>query len=286
MATIGWLGTGLLGSGFVEAALERGNQVKVWNRTMEKATRLGERGAEICSSPEDAVQGVERVHLCLSDDAAVESVLGRVLPSLPNGVPIIDHSTVSPTGALARAQMLAVRGVGFLACPVFMGPANARQATGRMLCAGASPLVQAMAPALRAMTGELVLLGEDVTRPCAIKLIGNSLIIGVTACVADALTLGNATGVSAAEVQSFVASFSFGSIVAGRAARMALGDHTPSFELSMARKDVRLMLESASGRPLAALPAVADRMDALIDRDLGALDLGVLAVDAVPSAKH
>ena len=69
-----------------------------------------------------------------------------------------------------------------------------------------------------------------------------------------------------------------------RGAAMARGDYTPTFELTMARKDARLMIESAGTRPLAVLPAVAQRMDVLIGRGFGADDVGVLAVDAVPKA--
>jgi len=53
-----------------------------------------------------------------------------------------------------------------------------------------------------------------------------------------------------------------------------------SFELAMARKDVRLMLEAVGSRPMAALPAVAARMDQLIAAGLGESDFSVLARDA------
>jgi 3-hydroxyisobutyrate dehydrogenase-like beta-hydroxyacid dehydrogenase len=49
----------------------------------------------------------------------------------------------------------------------------------------------------------------------------------------------------------------------------------------MARKDVRLMLETAGERPLAALPAIAARMDQLIEQGHGALDASALGIDAV-----
>ena len=65
---------------------------------------------------------------------------------------------------------------------------------------------------------------------------------------------------------------------------MAKGDFSPSFELAMARKDVRLMLEVAGDQPLAALPAVAGRMDRLIAAGHGAMDASVMAVDAVRRA--
>jgi 3-hydroxyisobutyrate dehydrogenase-like beta-hydroxyacid dehydrogenase len=62
---------------------------------------------------------------------------------------------------------------------------------------------------------------------------------------------------------------------------MAAGNFAPSFELAMARKDVRLMIETAAAHPLAALPAIAARMDDLIAQGHGAEDLGVIGSDAV-----
>ena len=49
----------------------------------------------------------------------------------------------------------------------------------------------------------------------------------------------------------------------------------------MARKDVRLMMETAGTRPLAALPAIAARMDELIAEGHGADDLAVMGKKAV-----
>jgi 3-hydroxyisobutyrate dehydrogenase-like beta-hydroxyacid dehydrogenase len=62
---------------------------------------------------------------------------------------------------------------------------------------------------------------------------------------------------------------------------MAKRNFAPAFELAMARKDVRLMMESAYGAPLITLPAIAARMDALIAQGLGNSDLGVIGKDAV-----
>ena len=73
-------------------------------------------------------------------------------------------------------------------------------------------------------------------------------------------------------------------MVAGRGANMAKGNFTASFELDMARKDVRLMLEAVGNRPLAALPAIAARMDQLIAQGHGSKDASALAIDAVRPA--
>ncbi len=62
---------------------------------------------------------------------------------------------------------------------------------------------------------------------------------------------------------------------------MARGNFAASFELAMARKDVGLMVETAGDRPIAALPAVAARMDQLISAGHGSKDVSVMAIDAV-----
>jgi 3-hydroxyisobutyrate dehydrogenase len=60
----------------------------------------------------------------------------------------------------------------------------------------------------------------------------------------------------------------------------------PSWELRMARKDARLMIDAASdaGVPLAVLPAIAARMDAVIAEGHGEDDWTVIAKDAVRPA--
>lgn len=281
MATIAWLGTGLLGSGFVKAALKRGLSVRVWNRTISKAQPLVALGATAVPSLADAVKGVDRVHLCLSDDAAVSGVLDELLKDPSFKGPVVDHTTVTPKGARANAEKLAARGVGFVYAPVFMGPGNAAESTGRMLCAGPAAWVDTLAPELKQMTGELVQLGHDVTKPATLKLVGNSFIIGMAGVLADSLAIGAGGGIDPKDVFPFVTAFPIGNMLNLRGGRMVQGDYAASFELTMARKDVRLMQETAQ-KPLAVLDGLGKRMDTLIAQGHGTKDVGALTVDLVP----
>ncbi len=136
------------------------------------------------------------------------------------------------------------------------------------------------------MTGRLDYMGERTDLAAVHKLLGNAMIIGITAVMADILTLAKACGVDAGDAVGLLGALDMNAIVARRGKSMATGDFTPSFELVMARKDVRLMLEASDGLPMAVLPAVAARMDELIAAGHGARDSGVLAIDAVrPSLK-
>jgi len=280
MTTIAILGTGLLGSGFAEAACQRGWDVRVWNRTPGKAARLAEFGAQVAASPSEALRGADRAHLVLTDDAAVEEVLEQMGDGLGTGTLICDHTTTLPALTAARAERLAREGIVYLHCPVFMGPAAARSSKGSMLVSGPRGAFEGVREDLSLMTGRLEYLGERLDLAAATKLLGNAYIIGVSGLVADVLTLARGSGLTPEEALGVTDFVSPTAIVQMRGRNMAEGSFSPSFELTMARKDIRLMLEMAGDLPLAVLPGLAQRMDALIAGGHGSEDVGVLAVDA------
>lgn len=284
MAQIAFLGTGLLGGAFAEAAAKRGDSVTAWNRSAEKVHALAAFGVKAAATPADAVRGAARVHIVLKEDAVVDEVVAAARPGLSPDAVLIDHSTTLPKLTAERFARLQAQGVGYLHCPVFMGPPAARNAQGLMLASGPRPLFERVHADLAKMTGRLEYLGERTDLAAAEKLLGNALIIGTWAVLADVLTLGNACGVDAADTVKLVGSIDMNAMMQRRAPSMSTGDFTPNFELAMARKDVRMMLEAIGARPLATLPGIAARMDRLIAEGHGERDAGVLSIDAVRRA--
>jgi 3-hydroxyisobutyrate dehydrogenase-like beta-hydroxyacid dehydrogenase len=283
MASITFLGTGLMGAALAEAAAKRGDRVTAWNRSPAKAKALEGAGVRAAATVAEAVTGADRVHVMLADDAAVDSVLEAAGPALGSTL-VVDHSTTSPAGTAERAKHLEARGVGFLHAPVFMTPKMCRDAGGMMLAAGARATFERAEPALRAMTGRLDYLGERRDLAAANKLFGNAMIIALCGGLADVYSMAASLGIDAADAHALFGRFNPTGVLTYRGAAMAKGDYEATFELTMARKDVKLMVDAAQGKPLTVLPAIAARMDALIGRGFGADDLGVLAVDAVPKS--
>ena len=281
MAHIAFLGTGLLGGAFAQAAAQRGDTVTAWNRSADKVAALAPFGVKAAATAADAVRGAVRVHIVLKDDAVVEAVIAAALPGLEPGAVLLDHTTTLPVLTAARAARLAAQGVAYLHCPVFMGPAAARNAQGSMMVAGPKALFDRVQAALAAMTTRLEYMGERTDLAAANKLFGNAMILSVSATMADILTLAQASDVDAQDAAKLLGMLDLNAMVAGRGVNMAKGNFEPSFELDMARKDVRLMLETAGARPLAALPAIAARMDQLIAAGHGAKDACVLGIDAL-----
>ena len=278
-AHIAFLGTGRLGAGFVEAALGRGDTVAVWNRTAQKAEARAAFGARVAATPADAVRGAERVHLVLRDDVSVESVVAEFRGALAAGAIIVDHTTTLPALTAERAVRLNAAGVRYIHCPVFIGPAMARKGQGIILASGPRALFDAVHPALALQAAKVEYFGERPDAAAVFKLCGNAYLIGLSGVIADVLTVATSAGIAATDAMTLFDFFNPAALIAGRGKSMAAGDFTPSFELTMARKDVRLMIETAGAKPLAALPGVAARMDALIDAGHGGDDLGVLAIE-------
>ncbi len=281
MAKVAFVGTGLLGSAMVEGMLRRGDTVIVWNRTASKARALEPLGATVAASPADAVDGVDRVHMTLPDDAVVNQIVEQISRRLKPGAIVVDHSTTSPQGAKARIEQARAGGFKFLHAPVFMSPQMARDAVGIMLVSGPQGVFEAARDSLAKMTGEVWYLGEQGDLAAAYKLFGNSMLFVIAGGIADVFAMAKGLGIAPADALAVFSKFQPGSIIKPRGEKMARGDFSATFELTMARKDLRLMIEAAGRQPLTVLPALATKMDEAIASGHGQDDLGAIAAEVV-----
>jgi 3-hydroxyisobutyrate dehydrogenase len=287
MAHVAVLGTGLIGAGFVENLVKKGEDVVIWNRSKEKAVALG--GAQVCvaDSSAEAVRGANRVHLALTDDAAVDAVLNDVVTHVADDAFVVDHTTTLPRTTAERTVRLTQagghggRGMRFVHAPIFMSPSNARNGTGLMLVCGDPQLVSAVTPALQQMTGEVWNVGEDPALAAFYKLCGNAMILTMGGALADILRMAEASGLPREEALGVFAKFQPQGIIAFRGPKMARREFSTSFAIEVARKDIRLMQETAAqdgtGASLAVLDGLASRMDQLIAQGHGRDDIGALA---------
>jgi len=194
---------------------------------------------------------------------------------------VIDHSTTSPRGTAARIPRLNGAGVKFLHAPVFMSPQMARDGVGIVLASGPRAVFDAARSALESMTGEVWYVGEEPDRAAAYKIFGNSMLFVIAAGVADVFAMAKGLGIPATDALAVFSKFQPAGVIKARGEKMARGDFSASFELTMARKDMRLMLEAADGQPMAVLPAIAKRMDEAITKGHGRDDLGAIAAAVV-----
>jgi 3-hydroxyisobutyrate dehydrogenase len=272
---VAFFGAGLMGAGFVRRMLDNGHQVNVWNRDPAKAKILETDGARAFADAGEAAKGVDRIHLSLSDDGSVDSVLEPLAGGVAASTVIIDHTTTAPTPTIERIARWEKRGRVFIHAPVFMTPVNTREGTGYMLVSGNPGEVAAVTPELEKMTGKVVNFGPKPGTAAAFKLFGNLTLIGMMGVISDLVRLANAVGVAPADAVGLFKEFNPGSMLSARAAKVASGPYEPaSFTIDMARKDVRLMIEEAERHKVAlsVMPGVAGLYDAAIARGEGGMD--------------
>lgn len=278
-----FLGMGLLGSNFVKAMLKKGEQVQVWNRTASKAKELEQYGAKALDNVEDAVKGVDIIHVTLKDDASVNEVLQTASKGLKSGAIIVDHTTTSKEGAIQRTKEWKERGFFYQHAPVFMGPMNALESTGFMMVSGDETLINQLQPELSKMTGKLIHFGNEVGKAAAMKLVGNAFLVCFTAGIRDTLVLSKALNVSVEDLSGLFNEWNPGNMFHARLKRMTSGDYSQaSWELNMARKDTGLFIDATKNTEphLALIPGIAQLMDEWIEKGFGNNDWTVIAKDA------
>src|SRR3981189_3743692 len=118
MTTVAVLGTGIMGRPMAANMLTAGLTVHAWNRTIEKAQPLAERGATVFAAPAEAVAGADIVVTMLADGQAVQDGFDAVSVVFSPDAVWIQMSTVGVewSGKLpARGQS---PGIGFRHAPV------------------------------------------------------------------------------------------------------------------------------------------------------------------------
>lgn len=279
-----FLGMGLLGSNFVKAMRQKGEEVQVWNRTYSKAQALEAVGAKAFEVVSEAVQGADVIHVTLKDDATVNEVLNHAVSGFKKGAIVIDHTTTSAEGAVERTNGWKRKGFTYLHAPVFMGPQNARESTGYMLVSGDQEIIKQLEPQLATMTGKLLNVGSEDGKAAGLKLTGNLFLLSLTAGLSDALALAKAHGIETGELLNLFNNWNPGAAVPARLQKIAEGKfEEPSWELAMARKDAGLMISAAekAGRKLVVIPAIAETMDEFIARGNEHMDWSVIAKENI-----
>ena len=244
---IGFIGTGLMGFPMAKNLLQKKMDLKVFNRTLEKAKPLEKFGAIITNSLSDAVKGVDIIITMLTDDAAVENVLGNkeFLANIELSSTVIDMSSVKPKTAIKYGKLLKKNNINFLDAPVSGGTIGAEEASLAIMVGGEQKVFDNVQNILNIM-GNPTLVGS--TGSGQVSKLANQIIVGVTiGAVAEAITLCEKSGVDANKfIKALKGGFADGKILQNHGKRMINKDFSPKGKVSTHLKDMNNILECAS----------------------------------------
>lgn len=280
-ATIGFIGTGIMGLSMAGHLMDAGHPLRVHNRTRERAEPLIERGAAWEEDPASLAAASDVVISIVGYPRDVEEVyLGDrgVLAGARPGALAIDMTTSSPALARRIAAAGVERSVAVLDAPVSGGDTGARNATLAIMVGGDEAAFAACRPILDVMGKTVVLHGGPGAGQHA-KMSNQIAIAAGMLGVCEAITYARAAGLDPSRLLESIEHGAAGSwSLSNLMPRAVRGDLAPGFKVGHFVKDLRIALDAATEMGL-VLPGLAKALQLyeLLGAEGGA-DLGTQAL--------
>jgi len=281
---IGWIGTGRMGYAMAERLAKGGADLTVWNRTRARAEPLATLGAKIAQNLTE-LASCDIVFCMVSTWDDVKEVVagpGGLLSAGLGKQPhmLIECSSISLEGSAGLREILAERGIEYLAAPV-SGNAKVIKA-GRLsfVCSGPRSVFDAALPTLKLIAPAASYVGEgELAR--IVKICHNVLLGVVTQSLAEVTVLAQKAGVPRHAFLDFINQSVIGSTFSRYKTPAFVNlDFKVTFTPHLLRKDLDLGLDA--GRrfevpmPLASL--TRDTVQTLIGRGMTEGDFSQLLI--------
>jgi len=244
-----------MGAPMARRLLRAGHHLRVFNRSQEKARPFAGEGAVLAPDAATAAAGAETIFMMVPDTPDVESVIGKIEPSLARGQAVLDMSTIAPEAERRIAQRLAALEVDYLDAPVSGGETGAIEGTLTIMVGGGEAPFHRARPLLEMLGKRITYMGPSGAGQTT-KL-ANQIAVALTLeATAEALLFAGKGGLDPTTVLE--------AIGAGAAASWQLSnlgpkiiaqDYRPGFFVKLVRKDLRLVTEAANQNGI-ALPGL------------------------------
>ncbi|OKH71912.1 6-phosphogluconate dehydrogenase [Mycobacterium sp. SWH-M3] len=136
--TVGFLGTGEMGSALVRTVLGAGHRAVIWNRNAHKAEALAGAGPTVAATAGEALDA-DLIVVCLFDHKSVHDVLDPLAERLA-GRRVLNLTTTSAEGARELARWAAGAGVDYLDGGIMATPAMIGNPGSSLLYSGSRAL--------------------------------------------------------------------------------------------------------------------------------------------------
>jgi 3-hydroxyisobutyrate dehydrogenase len=275
------LGIGSMGHGMATSALRAGLPTVVWDRAPEATRDLAGLGAEVAGSAADAARRATIVVTMVTDADAVMSIARDqgMLGALAPGAIWAQMSTIGVAGIERVASLVDGErpDVVLVDAPVSGSREPAEQGQLVIFASGPGEARARVAPLFDALGQRTIWVGP-VGAGSRLKVVNNTWLAFASEAVTASVALARRLGFEADVV---VDALGGGPLVSpwqkAKLDRIAQGEYSAQFALSLALKDVHLALEVAGHDRFAALACLAGEWQQAVDQGLGDQDLTVVA---------
>lgn len=274
MQRIGFIGTGVMGTGIINNLLGAGYEVTVYNRTKAHAQAVLDRGARWAETPAKVAADTAITMSMVGFPQDVENIYfgdDGILAGAEPGQLVVDMTTSTPTLARKITAAAGERGVVALDAPVSGGDVGAKNGTLTVMVGGDAAVMATLQPIFDVIAGSVHRFGEAGMGQHA-KMANQIMIAGTMTGLTEMLVYARATGLALNDVLATVG--------AGSAANWSLdnygprvlkGDYTPGFFAKHFLKDLRIALDEADkiGLDLPATQTAKRLYEQLVDAGHG-----------------
>ena len=265
---VAFLGLGRMGQAMARHVLTGGHRLTVWNRTPGKAGDLVTAGAQEARTVAEAVRSADAVVLMLFGPDSVRAVLPEVLDAAPEGVLVVDATTIGPDAAREFGALCRDRGARYVDAPVAGSVGPATEGTLGVL-AGAAEEDWVEAEPLLHLWGDPARVRRigPVGSGSALKLVVNQGIGVLAAGLGEALRLSTELGLDRQQVLDVLGTTAYGWTLNQKRSMLDAADYTGTqFSLDLLAKDLTLAVDAARDAELdvtrSALSAARKALDA------------------------
>jgi 3-hydroxyisobutyrate dehydrogenase len=274
------LGIGAMGHGMATSALRAGIRTIVWNRTPEATRDLAGLGAEVAENAADAARRAGIVVTMVTDTEAVISIARQegMLAALAPGAIWVQMSTIGVgIERVAALVHLERPDVTLVDAPVSGSTGPAEQGQLTIFASGPDEARSRVAPLFDALGQRTTWVGQ-VGAGSRLKLVNNTWLAFTAEAVGVSVALARRLGF---ETEAVMDAIGGGPLVspwqAAKLQRIAQGEFSAQFALSLALKDVHLAVQAADDNGFAALAHLAEEWQQVVDTGLGSQDVTVIA---------
>lgn len=253
--TLGFIGLGLMGTGFIKRLVSQGYAVIGHDIVEEKCIAAEQLGAMIAPSPRDMAGMADIIACSVTTPKNVDDIVrqedGLIAADRLEGKVFVDHSTTPIDLTKELGDCLARdTGMALIDAPVSGGPAAAEAGTLAIMAGGDTIAVETVRPVMEKL-GTFTHMG-DLGAGQATKLVNQTLVLTNYCVMAEALKIAEAYGVDAARVPEALASGHAGSnLLPVMFERMIARDWTPKGYARQVLKDLEMLNDAAHEKGVA-----------------------------------
>lgn len=254
---IGFIGTGVMGTGIILNLLKANHQVTVYNRTKAHAQTVLDAGANWADSPAAAAQNAEVTISMVGFPKDVEEIYfgdqGILAGAQPQTI-VVDMTTSTPALAIKIAEAAHQNNLLSLDAPVSGGDIGAQNGTLTVMAGGDKPAFDFLAPLFAAIAQRVSYFGKAGSGQHT-KMANQIMIAGTMTGLTEMLVYAQSAEL---DLQAVLATLSAGGAdnwsMDNYVPRILKDDYTPGFFAKHFLKDLRIALQEADRMEL-NLPA-------------------------------